>query len=616
MEFSLFPHESIRPIQNDMLQSVKEAIDNKESIVMHAPTGIGKTAATIAPALEYALKNDKTVFFLTSRHTQHKIVIDTLKIIEKKYNEHIVVADIIGKKWLCPTANTTKISSSDFIEYCKNQREKDLCGQYLKTINKNKLTTEGKLTYEKARDSIMDSEELMEICETHKVCPYEILIKLASTANIIVADYYYIFNPIIQENFFAKTGKKLEDSIIIVDEGHNLPIRIRELMTNKLSTFIVSRAEKEVQKYGLESVRDYVDILRGVLGTLSQGVDREKIVDKEEFISQIEEYQQVMASLEFAADDVRDQQRSSFIGSISSFMDAWLEGEDEGFVRFIEVGQFNNERTITLQKRCLDPALITKPIIKNSHSTILMSGTLSPTVMYKDILGFPSSTIEKSFESPFPKNNRLTMVVPKTTTKYSARSEEQYKEIAKITAEICNSVPGNTAVFFPSYRVMEDVSSYFNIMCEKTIFSEKPRMNKNDKNSMLESFKKYKKIGAVLLGVAAANFSEGIDLPGDFLKGVIVVGLPLQPPNLEVKELIKYYETRFGNGWDYGYVLPAITKSMQAAGRCIRSENDKGIVVFLDQRYTWPNYFKCFPTDWDLKITVDYKKATSEFFKQ
>ncbi len=118
----------------------------------------------------------------------------------------------------------------------------------------------------------------------------------------------------------------------------------------------------------------------------------------------------------------------------------------------------------------------------------------------------------------------------------------------------------------------------------------------------------------VLLAVAAASFSESIDLPGDLLKCVIVVGLPLQPPDLETKELINYYDKKYSKGWDYGYILPAITKSLQAAGRCIRSETDKGAIIFLDQRYVWPNYKRCFPPDWKIKITEDYVEEIKNFF--
>ena len=117
-----------------------------------------------------------------------------------------------------------------------------------------------------------------------------------------------------------------------------------------------------------------------------------------------------------------------------------------------------------------------------------------------------------------------------------------------------------------------------------------------------------------MLGVYSGSFGEGIDLPGDLLKAVIVVGLPLNKPDLETQELIKYYDELFGKGWDYGYLFPAMNRCFQSAGRCIRSETDKGIIIFLDQRFTWPNYFRCFPADWELKISKEYQDRVKGFF--
>jgi len=206
------------------------------------------------------------------------------------------------------------------------------------------------------------------------------------------------------------------------------------------------------------------------------------------------------------------------------------------------------------------------------------------------------------------------MVIPQTTTKFTNRSVAQFKEIARVCAEIANLVPGNSALFFPSYILRDEINQYFTSLCTKTTFLEMPRMNKKEKHEFLERFKSYKDSGAVLLGVASGSFGEGVDLPGDFLKAVVVVGLPLQPPDLETKELIKYYDTKFKKGWDYGYILPAITKALQNAGRCIRDETDRGIMIFLDERYAWNSYLKCFPIDWDVKITRMYKELIKRFF--
>ena len=138
-------------------------------------------------------------------------------------------------------------------------------------------------------------------------------------------------------------------------------------------------------------------------------------------------------------------------------------------------------------------------------------------------------------------------------------------------------------------------------------------MTKIEKEELLAAFKSYKEKGAVLLGISTGSFGEGIDMPG-VLKAVIIVGLPLQKPNVEAKLLIDYYDDKFSKGFEYGYVLPAITKCLQNAGRCIRSETDKGAIIFLDERYAWRNYYQCFPEDWDIEVDLDYESVLNGFF--
>ncbi|MCH7552356.1 hypothetical protein IIB49_03135 [Patescibacteria group bacterium] len=143
---------------------------------------------------------------------------------------------------------------------------------------------------------------------------------------------------------------------------------------------------------------------------------------------------------------------------------------------------------------------------------------------------------------------------------------------------------------------------------------EKQNLSKEEKEGILDEFKNSKNEGAVLLAVSAGSFGEGIDLPGDFLKAVVIIGLPLEKPDLETKELIDYYQEKYGRGFEYGYVFPAITKCLQNAGRCIRSETDKGVIIFLDERFAWQNYLRCLPEDMDFKISKVYEERIERFF--
>ncbi len=620
MKKNLFPHSSIRKEQDKLITDVESAIKNKQHLIAHAPTGLGKTVAILSPALEYALHKKLNIFFLTSRHTQHIIAIDTLKEIKEKHDVDFTATDLIGRKWMCALPNTSDLKTNEFMEFCKSQREDYVCEFYVNTKKKTGgLDTKAKsILTNVAVKSPVHTEEAISLCKNEKLCPYEFSIALAKESQIIVCDYHHLFHPGLNENFLRKVNKKLENSIIIVDEGHNLPNRIRDLLSTNLSNLAIKRAIKEAKIENKKELIIYLIEIQEILNEFSKdmGLGQEKLIKKEDFVkkvNKIKDYDELLADLEFAGDQIRLVKKQSYIGSIALFLELW-QGEDTGFSRILSVKQYKRQPWLTLSYRCLDPSIVAGEIIKKSHSTIIMSGTLAPTSMYKDILGFPENTIERVYKNPFPQENKLSLIIPETTTKFTARNQEQYKAIADICSKITNSVPGNSAIFFPSYSLRNSVDNYFSPKSTKTIFLENPNLKKKEKNDLLDKFKKYKKVGSVLLAVAAANFSEGIDLPGDLLKCVIVVGLPLQPPDLETKELINYYDKKYSKGWDYGYILPAVTKSLQAAGRCIRSETDKGIVVFLDERYVWPGYMKCFPPDWNMKITRDYVEEVKDFF--
>ncbi|MCH8067501.1 MAG: ATP-dependent DNA helicase [Nanoarchaeota archaeon] len=633
MDEILFPHDKIRKVQDTVINDVYDAIKNKKNIIIHAPTGIGKTASVLAPTLSYSMDKDITIFFLTSRQTQHKIAVDTLKQIKKKHGNNFGVADIIGKRWMC-LQEVEGLNSGDFIDYCKKLRDEDQCEYYVNTRKKSMRPTvvaEQNLNELKVLGP-MHVEELITNCEKPKLCPYEMVSLLAKDAKVIIADYNAIFNSSIRDSLFSRINKKLENCIIIVDEGHNLPARARELLTAKLSTFIIDRALKEANKFEFFNVLPMLKNLKDIFNELGFDLNfnkEEKLVRKYEFVDKINEngnYEEYVNELNNTSDLIKEKQKQSYVGSIGKFLEAWLN-EDKGFARILSK-DFNNN--LILNYRCLDPSLVTKDVIERSYSTIIMSGTLTPTFMYKDILGF-DNTIEKVYNNPFPKNNRLCLIVPETTTKFTRRNDAEYRKIAEVCNKIVNKINGNTILFFPSYNLRDKVYKSFYDICSKKMLIEKQNLSKEEKEKILKEFKENKDKGAVLLAVAAGNFGEGIDLPGDFLKGVVIIGLPLEKPDLETKELIDYYEEKYGRGarkptdansvsgtnsvgFDYGYIFPAITKCLQNAGRCIRSETDKGVIVFLDERFAWENYHRCLPVDMDFKISKVYEERIEKFF--
>lgn len=617
----MFPYKVVREPQKELLEKVDKCILGRRNLIVHAPTGIGKTISTIGPALKHALKKNLKIMFLTSRHTQHLIALETIKLIKDTFDIQFHTSDIVGKRHMCIQPGASVLYPSEFFEYCKNARENGKCEFYTKCRKTpSTLHPEAeKLVSDIEIMSDQGAERIKEVCEINKMCPYEIAIEMAKEAKIIVCDYNYAFDPGVSMSLFGKAKIDLNNCVLIVDEGHNLPDRARNIYTSRLTNVMLKRAIKEAKKFGYNEA---VEILVGIQDILldasdSLGPGQERKVSLGEFyskVSKLRSFEVLTDELEEIADAVRESQRQSYIGSVNTFLKQW-NGDEDGFVRYIAKQHMKNELLITLCYRCLDPSILTKDIIKEAHSTILMSGTLTPTEMYRELLGFPADiTDEVILESPFPEKNKLSLVIPKTTTQYKRRSEDMFKAIAENCAKIVNAVPGNSAIFFPSYDMLSKVYNYLFSMLEKTVFRESSDLTKQDREEMLERFAGYQKTGAVLLGVASGSFGEGIDFPGDILKAVVVVGLPLQRPDLETKELIAYYDHKFGKGWDYAYVAPAFSKTLQNAGRCIRSETDKGIVVFLDERFTWPNYFKYFPPDGEIKIAVEYEGLVKDFF--
>lgn len=573
---------------------------------MHAPTGCGKTAAALSSSLTFAINNNKTVIFVTPMHSQHKIAIDTLKLIKKKYNIDFKASDLIGKKWMCLQKNSSEMASSEFADFCTSLVKNDACNFY----SNFKDPVKKELCLNDLKE-VKHVEEAIKISSHHNMCPFEIVLDNAKQSKVIIADYYHVLSPAIRETIFKRINKNLENCIIIFDEAHNLVKKCRELLSSSLSKFTIEKAVNESREFNL-GLEQELEKLKNTINNLSFTLDlneNEKLISKNDFLFE----ENLILKLEVNSEIVLEKKQRSAMKSVANFLSLW-KGPDLGFVRILERNFLKSGKTVyNIVYKCLDSSLIFNSL--NPYSIVLMSGTLTPQNMYIDLLNLnKSKTVMAEYKNPFPKENRLCLIVPKTTTKFTKRSDDMYINIAEECSQIANLVPGNTIIFFPSYDLRDKVNEHFSKKCEKTTFLEYPSLTKSEKQEILEKFKLNKETGSVLLAASSGSYSEGIDLIGA-VKCVIVVGLPLAKPDLETKELINYYDKKFSKGWDYGYIYPAIIKTIQNAGRCIRSENDKGAIVFLDERYNLQSYKKCFPVDYNFEISLDHLNKIKEFFK-
>ncbi|MBU1111353.1 MAG: ATP-dependent DNA helicase [archaeon] len=676
LNLQFFPHLEVRPGQDELIFDLTQALAEGKCILANAPTGLGKTASAISVALSYLYNHKssddgvngfdkkKKIFFLTNRHTQHKIAVDTLRQVRAKTGEQLICVDLIGKKWMC-NQEVASLFGTDFNEYCKSVVEKKECEFYNNVRDKNGLSVDAKYALAQLKESgVLHNEELKRFSEEKKMCAYELSMALAKKAQVIVGDYYYLFNPAVLNNILGKLGIEVEDCIIIVDEAHNLPGRVTEMMSSYLTTNMLKNGILEAKKYRMDGLIYWLNELKKIVNDLADFEDvgfrssyssnkyasnkpkqinaslsgfssaadlkngkvnngnktgyastnKERLVKKDEFMEKVQaitDYNDLIGELEGAAEEVRKRQKRSQLGGIANFLIEWAK-EDHGFSRMIvEKDSPKFGKMTILQYACLDPSLTTKNVFARANAAILMSGTLSPTFMYRDLLGIERGVM-KDYSSPFPIENRVTLVVPETSTKYNLRNETMFRSIAEHCSKISRLVPGNLAFFFPSYHLRDKIAPFIEVG-NKEMFLEQQEMTKEDKELFLQKFKAASLRGGVLLGVAGANFAEGVDLPGNLLQGVVVVGLPLASPDLKTKQTINYYEDQFQKGWDYAYLFPAMNKCLQSAGRCIRSGTDRGVIIYLDERFAWQRYYEHLPRE-GLIVTKNYPELLKKFY--
>ncbi len=610
-----FPYASVRPFQEDMIKNISECLAKKKHIIIDAPTGIGKTVGSLLPAVEYALKENKTVFFLTSRLSQHKAAIDTLKSMRKSAG--FTAIDLVGKKHLC-SFDTKEMDSSSFSTFCSAMIRDKRC-QFYKNFRSDVNEAERQVMLRMLEnESPIPSQKVLALAGG-RFCSYEMLMELSKKANVIVADYFHMFSP-LREKLLKRTGRNIEDAIIIVDEAHALADRLRNHLSFKISTRVVELAEKEARDFTEFETADSLKNIKKALEKTEKSklaLEDEVFIEKEDFMKCIESvagYDHLIKTLTELGERVLEERRKSHVDRVAAFLHAW-KGEDYGYARIFSREKDYGKKKLAVYYNAMDPSIISRPVIHNSHSTILMSGTMSPMEMHRDILGLEGErTLLAAYESPFPKENRLNIVATHVTTRYKERSPQMFAKIAFTTVLCSEATKGNMAVFFPSYDIRDKVYDLVKERVKKHILLERPEMTKDEREATIDKMKELSNEGAVLFGVMGGSFSEGIDLPGDCLNGVIIVGLPLARPDLFTQALISYYNKRFGKGVMYAYTYPAMIKVLQAAGRCIRTETDRGVIVFCDKRFIERSYRYLFPSDFDAEVTDRPEIEIKRFF--
>lgn len=621
MEKVYFRHDDLRDQQNELLKDIKRAIDQERNIVAHAPTGLGKTDAVLSPVVTKAIEENKNIFFVTPKISQHKIALEVIKDLNKEHGLSVKAADIVGKKYMCTDKSLREAPSNEFYELCRKQKKEEKCPfyKYAKGYSmKQKKKAQNRIKefldwygQGKTNEQVLNHIEDMD----KPLCGYEALIEAGKKAQVVICDYFHVLNPYISQTFLTKINKEVEDSILIIDEAHNAPSRIRDSLSRQIGSYSLKKAKKECSLLNNKDLKNEISRIKRKVE--KRGGD---IEEKEELIQKNTipiPSKSSLIDLEETGKAYLDRtgRNTSSCLSLKNFYEEWKK-DKEAYIRIIK--EWKSGKGYSIQYKCLDPSIYTEDIVNPTSSTIMMSGTLKPQQMYRDLLGLDKGETElKEYKSPFPYDNRINLVVPSVTTKYSKRDKEQYSRIAEESSKIIDETPGNSAIFFPSYSVMNSVIPTLKKKTDKPILVQNQDSTPKERNSLLSRFKNYSRKlggGAVLAGVSGGSYGEGIDLPGQELMGVIIVGVPLRKPDLETKALIDYFDHKYGKGWEYGYIYPAMTKAIQAAGRCIRNEEDKGVIAYLDNRFTWKNYSRCFPEEINPEITENPGEKVKEFW--
>jgi DNA excision repair protein ERCC-2 len=597
----LFPYE-YRGGQKEMASLISDTVRKGLSAVIESGTGTGKTVVSMAGALEATLSTKNKIIYLTRTKSQQKQIIHEAKAISKQ--RPIVCIGVQGRSvQACPMMSrdpeNAAGTSDELSRLCSEYKRDDGTGRPCRYYaNIGNIDLSEILGY--VRDKHPEPEEFADHCLGRELCPYETVKHLIRHADVVAAPYSFIFMPHIRERFLEWAGSPLSEMVMIVDEAHNLPDYLREVMTMEYSSRAMALAEKEAADWndpvvhaGL-SVSDVVAVLRECLdealseyltgddgmipSTFLQDEMMSRLGMSSHSLNMV--YKGLMDQGEMIANIKKAKKKlpRSYIGSLGRFLSGWNSADDETNI-FLVTGGENPK----FQAYCLDPRVAAEPL-RLCLSSIHMSGTLAPLADYSEEIGLQDA-VERIFPSPFPPENLKILYVGDVSTKFDEFNNipEVYQRMRDHIISLIKAVNRNTAVFFPSYAVMEKFLADDPIRkMKKDLFIERKGMTQPELMEEVSQFKLSE--GSVLFAITGGRISEGLDFPDKDMEMAVLVGIPYPKPTAKQEALRRYYDMRYGNGWEHSSKIPAMRKMRQAIGRLIRSEKDRGAAIILDRR--------------------------------
>lgn len=579
MENLEFPFE-YRKGQREMVSGIYHAISKKEQIFIQAPTGVGKTMSAVFPAVRAIGQGmAETVFYLTARTITRTVAQDAFEILRDRGLLFKVIT-ITAKEKLC---------FCDKLE-CDPEKCPYAKGHYDR-IND--------AVYELwTTEQSFDRETLLRHAQKWQVCPFEMSLDLAIWMDGVICDYNYVFDPnVCLKRFFGENVSG--NYLFLIDEAHNLVDRGREMYSASICLNDVIETRKFVKPYSqklwkkLGKVKKQMEELRQNCGEWK--VQENAGVLPISLLSVQGELDQLLEEppAQEVVDGILD-----FYFEVRDFLNI-SELVDDNYVVYTA---FDENGRFYMKLFCVNPAENLQKCLDKGNSTVFFSATLLPLQYYRKMLSTRSENFGMYVESPFEQKKRCLMICRDVSSKYTRRGYEEYRKIAEYIARMSWQKKGNYMVFFPSYRLMEDVyqvyQDEFSVSWVRCI-SQHASMTELEREEFLEEFTEETEETLVGFCVMGGIFSEGIDLIGDRLIGAAVVGTGLPQVNCEREILKGYYDEKGEQGFDYAYRYPGMNKVLQAAGRVIRTKEDTGAILLMDERFLNRDYRNLFPREWN-----------------
>lgn len=593
-----FPYE-YRPGQKKLVSDVYRTIMRQKLLFMQAPTGVGKTISTIFPAVKAVGEElADRIFYLTAKTITATVAKETFALLEKNgYRAKTI--QITAKEKLCP---------------CDEMECNPVTCPYAKGH------------FDRVNDAVFDllhrcemieRDDILLQADRYTVCPFELCLDTASWCDNVICDYNYVFDPNVYLKRFFQEGIK-GDYIFLIDEAHNMVERSRQMYSAQIykEDFLTV---KRIMKEHSRSIEKALEKCNKILLGMKRECENYTVYDT--FGNMVFSFMRLMTLL-----DEFLQKANEFPGK-RDVMDFYFELRnflniydlvDEHYVMYSEL---EADGRFMLKLFCVDPSLNIQKRLDKGKSAVFFSATFLPVNYYKSLLSTKKDNYAIYADSTFDSKKRLLAMATDVSTRYTRRSRSEYERIAGYINAVVTQKTGNYMVFFPSYKMMNDVAD---IYCEKyadetELMLQKNNMSEAEREEFLDRFSEESDRTLVAFGIMGGIFGEGIDLKNDRLIGAIVVGTGLPQISNERTILKDYYDAENGCGFDYAFRYPGINKVLQAAGRVIRTTEDTGVILLLDERFWQREYDLLYPREWSDRKSCNIAnvgKLVADFWEQ